>query len=501
MDSVDLLSWQAREFGRSGRYPESLARYSRVLALEPVSVEALHYFGVLTADAGLDILHSLAWIERSLYLDFENPHFLTNKAIILQRLKKNEEALILLEKALTIDQYFVPANLNCGHVYKIKKRFLLASKFYERVVVLAPADIAAYEHLSFCYLYPDFLNRRCYVLERARFIEPGNADVGFSLSVYYLLSGRFAEGWDLFEFRWYASKFRDDFRYSKPLHLSRPKFDANVPVGPIFIWGEQGVGDEVMFGSLIAEFIERFGLQVVLQVDPRLVSIFQRSLVDVRVIPKGVFPSENSYQSHLPLGDLPRILRRDLRNFVGVKERFLYSDPVRQRTLKSKFSTRAGRVVGLSWHTTNGDARCVPLLDLISMLRRFDIFIVNLQYGDHDEEIDAVEKIVGGPVFDFAEVNCRDDLEGLLALVQSCDLVISIGNATVHFAGVSGVPTFALLPRFPGWRWLSQGDESVWYRSVRLFRQNQDGNWQSVIDSVEKSLQGQLFSGLAYHYD
>jgi len=497
VDSVDLLSWEAREFGRRGRYTESLARYSRVLALEPVKIEALHYFGVLTADAGIDVLHSLAWIERSLYLDFENPHFLTNKAIILQRLKRNDEALILLEKALTTNRYFVPANLNCGHVYKIKNQFPLAAKFYERVVVLAPADIAAYEHLSFCYSYPDSLNRRCYVLERARFIEPSNADVGFSLSTYYLLSGRFAEGWDLFESRWYASKFRDDFRYSKPLRLSRPEFDANEPVGPIFIWGEQGVGDEVMFGSLIAEFIERFGLQVILQVDPRLVSIFQRSLSDVRVIPRGVSPSEDSYRSHLPLGDLPRILRRDLENFVGVKERFLYSDPVRQQALKSRVSTRAGRVVGISWHTTNGDSRCVPLLDLVLLLRRLDVFIVNLQYGDHGEEIDAVEKIIGGPVFDFAEVNCRDDLEGLLALVQSCDLVISIGNATVHFAGVSGVPTFALLPHFPGWRWLSQGDESVWYRSVKLFRQNQDGNWQSVIDSVEKGLRDQLFPSVA----
>jgi Tfp pilus assembly protein PilF len=479
---------EAREFGRSGRSLEAMQCYSRTLALEPDIAEALHFIGVLEAELTLDYQKSLSWIDRALHLVRTTPYFLTNKAIILQRVQRFDEALTCLEEALRLDSMFALAILNCGHVYRSKKKFEKAINFYEKVVALLPSDLAAYEHLSFCYSYPEGLELRCRVLERARFIDPANADVGFSLGAYYLLSGNFSEGWDLFENRWCASHVRDDPRYSKPLRLIVPAFDPSAPIGPVFIWSEQGVGDEIMFSSLITEFIDKFGVSVILQVDSRLEPVLARSLPGISVIQKGVSLPAELYRAHLPSGDLPRLLRRTKDSFSGGTGCFLVADTDRVRTLSSRLSASGKPVVGLSWHSSNGETRCIPLLEVVSLLRCYDVSIVNLQYGNHSVEIQSVEDIVGGAFFEDTGVDCQNDLDGLLALMKCCDIVISVGNATVHLAGAAGVPTLALLPHFPGWRWLSHGDRSLWYRSVKLFRQGQPGDWASVINLIDAEL-------------
>lgn len=487
-DVVNLLN-HARMLGSAGKAPESLACFSKVLAVEPSNSEALHFSAVLIADTTDGLERALLLINRSLLATEDNAIFLTNKAIILQRLERFSEALVFLERALKLRKNYFPALLNYGHIHKSKKDYSAASSFYERAIAVLPSDMSPYEHLSFCYSYPENLSRRCVALERARLIDPKNADVGFGLGAYYLLSGRFAEGWDLFENRWHASHVRDDSRYSKFLDLAAPVFNAEEPAGPVFIWSEQGIGDEVMFSSLIPEFMVRFEVEVILQVDSRLEGIANRSLPGVKVISRGQVPSAGSYRTHLPSGDLPRLLRRSLESFSGGASRFLVADPLRVQTFRQTLFKVGKPIVGLSWYSSNGPTRCVPLAELAIAIRRFDVTVVNLQYGDHSAEIESVERSIGGQVFDFSRVDCRGDIEGLLALIECCDLVISIGNATVHFSGASGVPTLALLPYFPGWRWLSRGERSLWYRSVRLIRQKQVGSWDSAIEKVERELE------------
>jgi hypothetical protein len=488
MSGSAVLVRQARLLGREGDTTGAFTCYSRVLAEEPSHLEAVHFFGVLLAESRGSTLTSLLWIERSIGLSGDNAVFLTNKSIILQRERRFEEASDCIDQALRIQPLFVLALLNRGHVFKELKDYPSATDSYEKVVALVPDDVAAYEHLSYCYTYPEKLARRCRVLEQARSIEPTNADVCFGLGAYYLLAGRFSEGWDYLEYRWNASHVRDDSRYSKPLRLPKRAFDPQAPEGPVFIWCEQGIGDELMFSSLLTEFIFRFRVEVILQVDPRLQSVMSRSLPNVRVLPRGTVPSPDVYVSQMPAGDLPRLLRRSFSSFGAGSPGFLMADAVRVKDIRESLPRLSRPVVGISWHSSNGATRCIPLAELVGTLRRFNVSLVNLQYGDHEAEIRETEKRAGRSVFDFSEIDCHRDIEGLIALISCCDLVVSIGNATVHFAGGLGIQTVALLPHFPGWRWLSHGENSLWYQSVRLLRQERTMNWDSVLMSLDDLL-------------
>jgi ADP-heptose:LPS heptosyltransferase len=72
------------------------------------------------------------------------------------------------------------------------------------------------------------------------------------------------------------------------------------------------------------------------------------------------------------------------------------------------------------------------------------------------------------------------------------DLVISIDTSAAHLSGAMGKPTWVLLPHLPDWRWLLDRSDSPWYPSMRLYRQEDAGVWDSVLQTVTDEL-GQLF--------
>ena len=80
------------------------------------------------------------------------------------------------------------------------------------------------------------------------------------------------------------------------------------------------------------------------------------------------------------------------------------------------------------------------------------------------------------------------NLDDFAAQVSTLDLVISTSNATVHMAGALGKKVWNLLQYMPSWRWMLNRQDTRWYPSMRLFRQNKIRNWLGVFEAVEQSL-------------
>ena len=242
----------------------------------------------------------------------------------------------------------------------------------------------------------------------------------------------------------------------------------------VLVWGEQGVGDEVMFGSMLREFRGWCG-KLLVQMDKRLIPLFRRSLPqDVEFYERGSVVSEDLYDSHIPIGSLGLHLRPSRESFEGHRGAYLKADPDRVRALRESFGLADGeRLIGVSWRSSNpetGAGRSLPLWELAQVLGGEGRRLVNLQYGSVQEEIAEAQARCGIRVEQVPRVDCQNDLDGLAALIMACDEVVSIGNATAHLAGALGQKTTVLLPYSPSWRWMAKGDESPWYRSVRLRR-------------------------------
>jgi ADP-heptose:LPS heptosyltransferase len=119
---------------------------------------------------------------------------------------------------------------------------------------------------------------------------------------------------------------------------------------------------------------------------------------------------------------------------------------------------------------------------------------VNLQYGEVTADLERAKAQLGIEVYHESEVDNRNDLEGLAGLIDACDEIISVGNATAHLAGALGKKTLVLLPFVAGWRWLHEGERCPWYDSVTLLRQTVRDDWSAVLAQVNGRLSLQCCS-------
>jgi hypothetical protein len=258
--------------------------------------------------------------------------------------------------------------------------------------------------------------------------------------------------------------------------------------GRLLIWGEQGIGDEIVFAGLMPDVIGT-GNRCVLDCDARLKPLFARSFPGVEIV-SGYTPDARpdlEIAAHLPSGSLPRLFRATTEAFSATTSPYLMADPVEREPLRSSYYDGC-KLVGLAWYTSNktaGRSRSIDFALLAPLFAHTGIRWVSLQYGDHDaleQETASTDIVVDRTVDQFASI------DRFAAQIAAMDLVITIDNSTAHLAGALGIPTWVLLPFAPDWRWQLNRDDTPWYPSMRLFRQTTAGDWQAVVRSVDRAL-------------
>jgi hypothetical protein len=162
--------------------------------------------------------------------------------------------------------------------------------------------------------------------------------------------------------------------------------------------------------------------------------------------------------------------------------------------MKDAIGPTNGRpIIGLSWRSTNaetGGSRSLELSEIIAGVQKRapSAILVNLQYGYVQPEISRAFDETGVLVRQIPGLDVTSDLDGLAALIKSCDHVISIGNTTAHLAGALGTKTQVMLPFAASWRWMASGTQTPWYESLKLHRRGSHlGSWSSVIDDATRS--------------
>jgi ADP-heptose:LPS heptosyltransferase len=191
---------------------------------------------------------------------------------------------------------------------------------------------------------------------------------------------------------------------------------------------------------------------------------------------------------------LPLYLRRHRRDFP-VRSHYLLAEPAAIQKWRSRFALLGdGLKVGIAWRAGSGapesQRRTIDLSRWASLLSLPNVHFVNLQHGDCRQEIEALAEW-GATLHHWADADNRDDLDGLAGRVAALDLVITVGNSLAHLAGALGVETWALVPRSFAWRWLTDQRRTPWYPSVKIYRQEQPDQWESLLSRVRQDLLNQ----------
>jgi tetratricopeptide (TPR) repeat protein len=417
---------------------------------------------------------------------------LAELAGVCLRLGSMEEASRSIERALQLAPDSADLHLRQASILLEQKRPQDAAQSYREALRCDPGSAAAHNGLGFVLDTQGRTDEALASYEKVLALDPDNVQAHLNRSAVWLLREDYARGWPEYEWR-----LRDPGQ--APVHgrFGQPRWDGAPLAGRrILVYAEQGLGDEIMYASCLPEVIAQ-AAHCVIDCEPRLAKLFQRSFPQATVHGGGQSDAADwlaqagPVDLQIPTGSLPLYLRRSAASFPR-HSGYLRAAPELVAAWRERLGALGpGPKIGLSWRggvaQTSRGMRSLQLAELLPILRAGGASFVNLQYGPHHDEIAQLERAHGVKVHHWPAA--IDDYEETAALVSALDLTISVCTAVVHLGGALGRPVWVMAPVRPEPRYGLRGETMRWYPSVRMFRQQDFGDWQPVISAVAAALE------------
>jgi hypothetical protein len=296
-----------------------------------------------------------------------------------------------------------------------------------------------------------------------------------------LLLGRLAEGFAEYEHR----------LAPRPAHIPGPPVWRGEPLEgwTILLHAEQGIGDTIQFVRYLPEVARRGAGRVLLAAPPT----FARLLAGLPGLDALVRPEDRAEvraHVHCPLLSLPHVLGTTTVETIPAPTPYLRAEPAALTRWRERLADLRGLRVGLVWagnpRHQNDRNRSIAPERLAPLLRVRGVSWVSLQLGAPVERLR--EQAPEGAVLVDIAPELTDLAETAAAIVQ-LDLVVAVDTAVAHLAGALGRPVWVLLPAVPDWRWLLGREDSPWYSTMRLFRQQRAGDWDGVVARIAAALE------------
>lgn len=432
---------------------------------------------------------------------------------LYKTINKIDDAIKIYTLALKNLSNYEAIYINLSDLYFLKKNYLRSEEFANRAIDINPNSYLAimnkglcqmrnkelygalkslmqslainskfpmtYNYIGMVYRYMGKYDLAIKYLNSAIALDQNYHDAYFNLANIQLSQNEFNLGWKNYEHRWQKSTNRPTF-----IKLNKPLWKESMGVGKLLIWGEQGLGDVLLFSSILEDVAKKFKT-VFVYVDERICKFLRENYPNISFIESSKKIDIDLFDFHLPICSLGLYFRKNIQDFYN-KNQYLKISVKKFLNKEKKFRC------GLSWKsisTEDGPDRSVMLKDLVKILKLKDIEFYDIQYTDEIEEIKEVEKIEGVNILRNSNLDCKNDIYSLLQFINTCDFVITISNTNVHLSCILGKPTFVLLPKEFGNLWYWENDhlnKNLWYPSLIKFKQIIDHNWETPINKLKE---------------
>jgi tetratricopeptide (TPR) repeat protein len=429
-----------------GRHREATVRYTKASQLLRNAWEP-HY----SLAASLQVMGRVAEARESLQTAVE---LAPGVAIVHEALGTTrqmqgdvEGALSSYQEALRLDRRLVKARFNLATLLKDHGRFTDAlAEFYE-VVRLAP----------------------------------DHADAHWNLAVLFLMLGDLGSGWREFSWRFMKSELPPVRKWQ-----DHELWDGSPLNGrTILLYGEQGLGDTLQFVRYAPQVAARGGKVMVEVQSPSLVSLVSGVAGVSQVVPAGEALPQFDLQASLL--DLPGIFGTELGS-IPAEVPYLHADPALAPGAQALVPRDGSFRVGVVWcgnpNHQNDTNRSVTPEILAPLAGVPGVKFYSLHYGEESADLERKSAL---PLVNLS--HAIRDFSDTASLAVELDLVITVDTSMAHLCGGLGLPVWVLIPFIPDWRWLLERDDSPWYPTMRLFRQQSAGEWHDVVLRVRGALE------------
>jgi tetratricopeptide (TPR) repeat protein len=410
-----------------------------------------------------------------------------NLGNIFVKLNKPYRAEKAYKKAIEIKPDYSMCFNNLGVIYWGLGKFEESERNYKMAITIDSNNLDAYCNLGVTLQYMCKFDEAEDNYEKAIKINPNYPEAYSNWALTLMYKGSYKKSFELSEWRWKTKKNKNKkFETNKPLWNNE---DNKI----IYVWREQGIGDEIMYCSMINELIEEKSAKIILNCDKRLKPLFNRSLNKNIIYKDDTSILESEFDCHIPMASLANFFRSDLEKFKKTFNGYLKYNKDKTNQIRSTLNIESGiKIIGISWKTTStkelAEFRNITLKDLIKSINAPNIKFVNIQYGNTTEEILKLKNEINFDIVTFNDIDNFNDIDSLASVMAACDNIVTIDNSTAQLAGSLGLDTKLLLSSAPDVRWGHQGASCFWYNSIKIYRQIILGDWSEPLKQLEKDL-------------
>ena len=386
-------------------------------------------------------------------------------------------------------------------VYFFKSRIATGKSAYQNLqksLILKPDAKSALNNFGFWNLVAEKRFDAFIWYQRALVSEPTDVAVQWNHALGLLVNGDLKNGW-------VAAKCR----HLKPeMYIERlglpPEWDGkDINNGTLFVFQEQGIGDELRFANCFEDLSKKLKTPCFIETDSRLIPLFSRSFpglnfieklerkVDGHVIVNYTKTVEKlNAAAHCPLGDLPLHFRQSINHF-NFNPAYIVPDENERAHWKKIFEQiRSELKIGFCWQTAlpskTYDNYFPDLNELGPIFSLKNATFINLQYTDCEQQLQAAEDDFNVNIFRPPNIDLFNELDRVAALISECDIVIGPMTAVISMAGAVGTKCYGL-NLHPDWTCLGTDTQPWTPRMTCKYRGHSD-SWRMVIEEIAEEI-------------
>ncbi len=463
---------------------DAAASFQKALAIDPDDAETLGDLGTTLLKMGR-FEDAAANFQKALAINSDNAEVHNNLGIALNKLDCPEDAEASYREALALDPDYAGALNNLGSLLQGQGNPDEAIDYYNKAIAIVPDYAEAYSSLGSALEVIDRLEDAENACRRALQLESDHRQAHLNLSMVLMRRGNLKEGWEQYEWRQSLERAAAEF--------PQPAWDgSDLNAKRIILWGEQGLGDETRFASIIPDVLET-GCAVSIECDERFVDIFARSFAGATVHARpysGAATDPGQFDYQCPFAGLARFFRPDQKSFPTGRPGYLKADPELVKFWKKRLSDLSDRPkVGLSWNSALMIPLRIPIYasieDLAPILTIDGVDFINLQSHECRQDIAEAKERYGVDIHAWDDIDLRNDLNGVVALTSCLDLVISFPTFSSEFAGALDVPTVCFVNHKENLDQLGT-DDAIWYPQTHYVSKTRAEPWQGVLEEIAK---------------
>lgn len=460
-------------------YEAAASYFCQALANKPDSVETLNNLGLVFKTLG-QFDKAEACLRKA--IDY-NPYSLTayyNLGFVYQKTQNFTDAEFCFRRSLELSPDNPDIWNSLGVLFETAAQLSAAETAYKTAIQIQPTHAIAHYNLGNLFKVQQQLTAAEYHLCHAHQLAPHEHELALGLAFFYLLCGNFPQGWQT-----YAAALRLG-PHEYPDSPMQEWHGDDLTGKTILLYAGEGFGDTLQFIRFLP-YIQKLAAQTFLWVQEPLQRLFAAHYDNVILGPEEV-AWQQPYDYFCSLQALPI--------YFAIDEDSLPHSPYYLQALRADLPLWQARInaavpagqlrVGIAWsgniYNPMDSFRSIPFSTFCQLLDVDEVAWISLQVGVRAQH----HRGLTDRVYDFTEQ--LTDFAHTAALISQLDLVITTDTSVVHLAGALGKPTWLLLDTNSDWRWHLNRSDTPWYPAMRLFRQQQTGNWPDVLTEVQTEL-------------